>query len=137
MKLSLNVLLLGLFVLCFQFTQAAVVRPLAPAEKQLTLEQQEKLKAFEEKVSNLSAKDQEKLDKKLKKIQNKIDKRAKKGKKSVNQEKVNSGIGLGLVIVLVGVLIAILGFAGIADILVTIGLVVLVIGLILWLLAKI
>ena len=52
-------------------------------------------------------------------------------------EQAESGVELGLVILIVGLLIAVLGFAGIADILVTIGLIVLVVGLVLWLLRAI
>lgn len=141
MRLSLPRLLCVLLVLAFSLNlNAFPVSSHLPIEEELTQEQQEMRTELEAKVSKLSDKQKAKLDKKLSKIQQKIDKRqakrAKKGKKSFDQVKANSGVGTGLLIVLVGVLLAVLGFAGVADILVTIGLVVLVIGLILWLVAQ-
>ncbi|HLF62642.1 MAG TPA: hypothetical protein VI603_02770 [Saprospiraceae bacterium] len=49
----------------------------------------------------------------------------------------SSGVGLALVIVLVGAALALLGFVGIADLLISIGLVVLVVGLVIWLITAI
>jgi Flp pilus assembly protein TadB len=43
-----------------------------------------------------------------------------------------SGIGLALAIILIGALLALLGLVGIADLLIAIGVVVLVVGLVIW-----
>ena len=48
-----------------------------------------------------------------------------------------SGVGLALIIILVGAALALLGLFGIADLLITVGLAVLVVGLIIWLITAI
>lgn len=82
---------------------------------------------FEEKVKTFSAKKQAKFQKKLDKLEHKLNKKNA-------PEDISDGVRTGLIIVAVGAIIALLGLSGVADILITIGLVVLLIGLILWLL---
>jgi Flp pilus assembly protein TadB len=45
----------------------------------------------------------------------------------------SSGIGLAIAIILIGALLALLGLVGVADLLISIGIVVLVVGLVIWL----
>ncbi|HKK76659.1 MAG TPA: hypothetical protein VJ953_16400 [Saprospiraceae bacterium] len=82
---------------------------------------------FQKKIKNFSAKQQKKFDRKMKRINNKLNKRHA-------SEDVRDGVRTGLVIVVIGAALALLGLTGIADILVSIGLVVLVLGLLFWLL---
>lgn len=122
-------LLLSAFILGAQIPAFAVVGSTSGPEN-LTVEQKQKLSEAKAKVNNFSEKKKARLKKRIEKFQAKF---AKKSAISAAPADT-SGVKLGLIIVLVGVVIALLGFAGIADILVTIGLVVLVVGLLLWLL---
>lgn len=45
----------------------------------------------------------------------------------------SSGVGLAVIIILIGAALALLGLVGIADLLISIGLIVLAVGLIIWL----
>ena len=122
-------LLFSVLFLSAQVPAFAVVGS-STGPEHLTVEQKQKLSKIKEKVDNFSEKKKARLKKRIEKFQ------AKFAKKHINSEAPaeTSGIKLGLIIVLVGVVIALLGFAGIADILVTIGVIVLVVGLFLWLL---
>lgn len=136
MKLKFYYLIAVFTFLCGHHAIAVVT----PASVEgVTAQQQEQAAAFEAKIEGLSAKKQTKWHKRITKLKDKIHaKLAKSAKKmSASEARADGGISIGLIILLVGVLIAILGFAGIGDILVTIGLVVLVVGLILWLIGRI
>lgn len=97
----------------------------APIDHDRILEQQQS--NFETKIKNFSAKQQQKLDRKLKQINKKLHKQHP-------SEEVREGVRTGLIIVAVGAVLALIGLTGVADLLVTIGLAVLVLGLIFWLL---
>jgi len=102
----------------------------------INTEQQTQLDAFEKKMKGFSEKKQNRVKKRLIKLKDKIEsKLAKREEKKAPLFKTEdtSGVALGLIIVLAGALVAVLGLAGVADILITIGLVVLIIGLIVWL----
>jgi len=90
-------------------------------------ETQSKREKFKQKIENLSAKHQKKLKRKVRKLKNKI------VKKNERPNDTRDAVRLGLAVLLVGAILSILGFAGIAELLVTIGLVVFGIGLALWL----
>jgi Flp pilus assembly protein TadB len=82
---------------------------------------------FEKKIKDLSSKQKAKLDKKVSKIKKKLDRRG-------SAEEARDGVRTGLIILGIGAIIALLGLTGVGDILITIGLVVLILGLIFWLL---
>ena len=130
--------LLPLFLFALSLQAFAYITPGVHKEN-LTQEEKERLAEFEAKIENFSDKQKEKLQKKLSRIEAKIDaKNARIAKKAKEDRRAGtSKFGLGLTIILVGAIVAILGFAGIADILISIGVIVLLIGLILWLLANV
>ncbi|MEM1324756.1 MAG: hypothetical protein AAGI23_02320 [Bacteroidota bacterium] len=120
-----------LFTLLFVFSlpQLTTAAPYASSPKKNAVE--EKIKKndtrfakFKKGVKEMSAKQKAKIDKRIAKLK----------KKMAAAEAGSGGIKLGLVIVLIGALIAVLGLAGVADLLITIGVIVLVVGLVLWLL---
>ena len=119
------------FLLCLgiQIDTSAVVSIQPNSENKAELTENSKLEktSLKEKFQNFTDVKKAKIQKKLKKVKKKLDRK----------KADSSGVRLGLVIVVVGLLVAILGFAGIADLLVTIGLIVLVVGLVLWLLSAI
>lgn len=49
----------------------------------------------------------------------------------------SSGIGMALLIIIIGAVLALLGLVGLADLFITIGLVVLAVGLVIWLITSI
>ncbi len=128
--------LIAIFLLGFQFHGHAVTPvKVKEAEKSAVLKEKGISKsALKEKIEGFTGKKRAKFEKKMNKIKKKIEKKKRKKNARLDGEQDTSGVELGLVIVLVGLLVAILGFAGVADILVSIGIVVLVVGLILWLL---
>ena len=115
----------------------AIANTASPSDKATSEEvSQESFRSFKEKFESFSEKKQVKIKKKLNRLKDKIDTYlAKKAAKEegIAKEEATSGVALGLIVILAGALIAILGFAGIADFLVTIGLIILIVGLILWL----
>lgn len=121
--------LTAIFLMGVQFDAHAIVIVQQDAQSEVLKENGLTKETLKEKLQQFSAKKRAKLEKKFKKIKNKLD-----GRRSADGTNANSGVRTGLIIVLIGLLVAILGFAGIADILVTIGIVVLVVGLFLWLL---
>ncbi len=125
--------LIAIFFLGFQLN-AHAVNPVKvnPSEKEAKVLEEEGVSrsSLKEKLDGFTAKKRAKIEKKVNKIKKKMD------RKRANADSVNDtgGVELGLVILLIGLLVAILGFAGVADILVTIGIIVLIVGLVLWLL---
>lgn len=124
-----TITLIAIFLISVQFNAHAVVFVQPDAQSEILKEKGLTKETLKEKLQQFSAKKRAKLKKKFKKIKKKLDR-----KRSADGTNERSAVGTGLVIVLIGLLVAILGFAGIADILVTIGIVVLVVGLFLWLL---
>ena len=122
--------LTAIFLMGIQFDAHAIVIVQQDAQSEVLKENGLTKETLKEKLQQFSAKKRAKLEKKFKKIKKKLDR-----KRSADGTNATSGVRTGLVIVLIGVLVAGLGFAGIADIFVTIGIVVLVVGLFLWLLS--
>lgn len=122
--------LVAVLLLIFQTQGYAVVK----TQQETQAAEKTSLAAkFKEKVKTFTAKQQHKMEKRMAKIQKKLDRQ----RDQINQNSETSGVRLGIVLALIGLLLAVLGFAGIAEILVTIGIVVLVVGLILWLIQAI
>ncbi|MEM0991888.1 MAG: hypothetical protein AAGI49_02585 [Bacteroidota bacterium] len=117
-------------LLCFALFQLSAAPRAYVNEELKTTEKTEEVakKDMVEKWKNFSAKKKAKLQKRIEKMKTKMQKRAAGAD--------TSGIKLGLVILLIGVIIAVLGLAGVADLLITIGIIVLAVGLVLWLINK-
>lgn len=85
--------------------------------------------AAKEKLESLSEKEREKLEHKLKKVERKLDRKQQQA-----SEDANRGVRAGIVLLAIGLILAIVGFAALGNLIGTIGLVVLIVGLVLWLL---
>ncbi|MEM8528147.1 MAG: hypothetical protein AAGG68_26120 [Bacteroidota bacterium] len=118
--------LLLIFLFVGMFSLEAAPYAAAPHQDKTALEKEELTakKTFKEKFKDWSAKRKVKREKRAEKFKAKLAKYASPGK---------GGVRLGLVIVLIGALIAVLGLAGVANILITVGLIVLVVGVAIWL----
>lgn len=81
------------------------------------------------KFEALSQRKQAKLERKVQKLKDKLNVGT-----SPQETEETGTVRLGLVVLLVGAIVAILGFAGIGSILIQIGIVVFAVGLVLWLL---
>lgn len=135
MKTSISVFLL-FFVACF-LSQPLPANTAGPVSQEASIDTPDKTpQSLEEKFTSFSQKKQRRIKKRLHKLKDLLHKRQQKEVlkgENIEKESATSGVTLGLIIILAGALIALLGFAGIADFLVTIGLVILIVGLILWL----
>ena len=135
MKASIPFFLLFL-IACF-LTQPLSANTAEPVSRKSPMETSDKTpESLEEWFTSFSEKKQRRIQKRLHKLKDLLHKHQQKemGKEvGIEKESATSGVTLGLVIILVGALIALLGFAGIADFLVTIGLIILIVGAILWL----
>jgi Flp pilus assembly protein TadB len=124
-----RILLFSLLILIpFSFAMAGPnLSPVTPAD-QTSEVGTTKLK---EKVDQINAKQKKRMEKRLNFLKEKLakEKFAKKGDSTKA-----SPVRVGLVVILIGALLAVLGLAGVADLLISIGVIVLVVGLIFWLL---
>lgn len=135
-----SLLLLGSMLACLLLvsTDTFAVHTQSKSEKTEAAESESMTKAERAEAKKLR-KAQKRLERKQRKAERKQHRLAKLLTKLQQKAAAGdaSGVGLALVIILVGALLAVLGFIGIADLLITIGIVVLAVGLVIWLITAI